>query len=566
MLIGTTYAWFTDEVTSGVNKIVAGNLDVELYRGLDRNATPVDINTELFKLSEDQKWEPGAVVYENLTVANLGNLALKYQLSVNVGAATQTTDGKTLADVLKIAVVEDGITTQTREDLKALTTYQDFKTFTREGELIPNSADDVYGLVIYWEPTANDNLYNMNNEETTELDIEIGVKLYATQAPYEEDSFDNMYDDPAWVLKNADAVVENATELAAALAEGGLVALANDIDGDLDLSGVADDTIFNFAGSTVNGTLSVAEGEKITINGQGGVANDDAPALEIGKNADVTLSGGTFTTESGAAVKLSNRTEESAKLTIEEGTAITAPTLISLDVIGDGYAGAEIEINGGDFTATSSSTWVRPINVGGADVTINGGNFEAINAGDYCYFIDVSDTYNTQTGKREVGDVTINGGYFKSDANYCRVVNSSSTSGTPGTVTINGGTFEMLGDFGVLADIAAHVVVNDCTFVGGGRNVFGTGNNNNTDRTIEVNGGNYTITPTMSTWSIPLGSFAGSYPTDTSPVGKVILKGGTINSYICDGSVIGGSTSVDLVADGYHVVANSDGTNSVVAD
>jgi len=59
MLIGTTYAWFTDEVTSGVNKIVAGNLDVELYRGLDRNATPVDINTELFKLSEEQKWEPG---------------------------------------------------------------------------------------------------------------------------------------------------------------------------------------------------------------------------------------------------------------------------------------------------------------------------------------------------------------------------------------------------------------------------------------------------------------------------------------------------------------------------
>ena len=30
MLLGTTYAWFTDSVTSGKNKIVAGNLDVEL--------------------------------------------------------------------------------------------------------------------------------------------------------------------------------------------------------------------------------------------------------------------------------------------------------------------------------------------------------------------------------------------------------------------------------------------------------------------------------------------------------------------------------------------------------
>ena len=30
MLTGTTFAWFTDSVKSGMNKIVAGNLDVEL--------------------------------------------------------------------------------------------------------------------------------------------------------------------------------------------------------------------------------------------------------------------------------------------------------------------------------------------------------------------------------------------------------------------------------------------------------------------------------------------------------------------------------------------------------
>ncbi|MBQ2876364.1 MAG: hypothetical protein IJE25_05095, partial [Clostridia bacterium] len=31
MLVGTTFAWFTDSVTSAGNKIVAGNLDVELH-------------------------------------------------------------------------------------------------------------------------------------------------------------------------------------------------------------------------------------------------------------------------------------------------------------------------------------------------------------------------------------------------------------------------------------------------------------------------------------------------------------------------------------------------------
>ncbi len=30
LLIGSTFAWFTDNVTSGINRIVAGNLDVEL--------------------------------------------------------------------------------------------------------------------------------------------------------------------------------------------------------------------------------------------------------------------------------------------------------------------------------------------------------------------------------------------------------------------------------------------------------------------------------------------------------------------------------------------------------
>ena len=37
MLVGTTFAWFTDSVTSGNNKIIAGNLDVELeyYNGTE---------------------------------------------------------------------------------------------------------------------------------------------------------------------------------------------------------------------------------------------------------------------------------------------------------------------------------------------------------------------------------------------------------------------------------------------------------------------------------------------------------------------------------------------------
>ena len=71
MLVGTTFAWFTDEVVSGLNTIQAGNLDVELYA----NGAQVKNDTQLFVA---ELWEPGMVVYENLQVRNVGTLALKY--------------------------------------------------------------------------------------------------------------------------------------------------------------------------------------------------------------------------------------------------------------------------------------------------------------------------------------------------------------------------------------------------------------------------------------------------------------------------------------------------------
>ena len=567
MLMGTTYAWFTDSVASTNNIITSGNLDVALYH-TDKKDTEQEVKSDTKLFDDIELWEPGAVVYETFKVVNEGTLALKYRLSVDV---TDNNDVK-LTDVLKVGVIEGAASTTDRASLIGqVQSWDKLASFEKTGDLVNTNDNSVYTVVIYWEPTSNDNAYNMNNgNQGKKLEVNIGANLFATQLAYEKDSFGADYDDAAWVLANADSKVSNATELNTALQEGGLIALTDDIDGNITLDNVAEDTIVNFAGKTINGTVTVAEGQKVTLNGVGGVsATGSAPALKVGKNADVTLDGGTFTSESGSAVAIANtKTEVPMKLTINEGTAITAPTLISLDVY-NGYAGAEIEINGGDFTATASGSYVRPISVGGADVTINGGNFVATNASSYCYFIDVSEKYNTETGTYDVGSVTINGGHFKSTATYSRVVVGSIgnySNRTPGTVTINGGTFEMLGTYGVLTDVGAHVVVNDCTFVSGGSSAFGITNNNTTDRTIEVKGGNYTIVTRNSTWSIPLGSFAGSYPTDTSPVGKVIISGGTINSYICDGSTIGGSTSVDLVADGYHVVDNSDGTRSVVAD
>ena len=84
MLLGTTYAWFTDSVTSANNVIQSGNLDVVLeYKSnwSDGWAT-VDENTKIFK--DGALYEPGYTEVVYLRVSNAGSLALKYLLSFNL--------------------------------------------------------------------------------------------------------------------------------------------------------------------------------------------------------------------------------------------------------------------------------------------------------------------------------------------------------------------------------------------------------------------------------------------------------------------------------------------------
>ena len=211
MLLGTTYAWFTDSVSSGVNTIVSGNLDIGLYHSSKTVAKePVGIGTKLFALSDDHKWEPGAMVYERFTIVNEGNLALKYQFTINAQNATVVRDADgnpvSFADMLKVVVIEDkNFDYSNRENIKALTSWKNLETFSLGGELnapdpvsITNPHDvfgDVYGVVIYWEPSDNDYLFNMKDGTTVSVDL--GVNLFATQMEAEIDSFGDDYDEEA---------------------------------------------------------------------------------------------------------------------------------------------------------------------------------------------------------------------------------------------------------------------------------------------------------------------------------------------------------------------------------
>ena len=256
MLVGSTFAWFTDSVTSGQNKIVAGNLDVELYHtnAFVEKATSVDKAADLFVDAKGQpiKWEPGVVAYEDFTVKNEGTLALKYELAITTDAANHvvTADGtateRTLADVLKIALVEtaayasrDAMIEAVKDDMIPLKDYVSAET-VKSGKLLPedatapageegwNSVEEAFTVVLYWEPGADDDLYNLKNGAYADdvkdedakpgaLSIDLSVNLDAAQVPFEFDSFDKNYDNKPFLKaeKKAARIKEDEEKAAA---------------------------------------------------------------------------------------------------------------------------------------------------------------------------------------------------------------------------------------------------------------------------------------------------------------------------------------------------------------
>lgn len=196
MLVGTTFAWFTDEVTSGVNTIQAGNLDVDALVG-GKSIEGIDT---LF--NDVELWEPGAVAYENVTIVNKGNLDLKYSLTIGFDNENTVTleDSSVvgLSDILKVAVVKGGINVADRNELLTSNiTWTDMKDWAVESIALEANKEEVYGIAICWQPTANDNNWNVQESETSDkkaLHIDLGIKVFATQLASESDSFDNQYD------------------------------------------------------------------------------------------------------------------------------------------------------------------------------------------------------------------------------------------------------------------------------------------------------------------------------------------------------------------------------------
>ena len=203
MLIGTAFAWFTDTASTGVNKIQAGNLDIEL--SYKNNSTggefkKADKNTSVF--NDEALWEPGHVEYVVLKVSNTGSLALKYKLGINianeVGSTNVYNNAFNLSDYIRFAVLNDD---QSSLDRDALVAAAADSKLIKEGYTAENNmtagADKVVTLVV-WMPTTVGNEAN-HKTEVTAPSIDLGISVVATQYTHENDSFNNQYDAKAEV-------------------------------------------------------------------------------------------------------------------------------------------------------------------------------------------------------------------------------------------------------------------------------------------------------------------------------------------------------------------------------
>ena len=204
MLIGATFAWFTDTASTEVNKIQAGNLKMEVsYKNTsDGEFTVLKENTNVFM--ENALWEPGHVEYAVLNVKNIGTLALKYKLGINIASETGSTNvlGNEfkLSDYIRFAVLDDDQSSLGRDALVAAATNSKLikEGYTAENHLLTAGTDNSEKVVtlVVWMPTTVGNEANHMTGKTAPS-INLGINVVATQYTHEEDSFDNTYDKDA---------------------------------------------------------------------------------------------------------------------------------------------------------------------------------------------------------------------------------------------------------------------------------------------------------------------------------------------------------------------------------
>jgi len=199
MLIGSTFAWFTDSVTSDKNIIQSGNLDIEMYWTDDLDSgnwynVEEDAHNTIFSYDN---WEPGYTDVKYIKLVNTGSLAMNYKLTLTPQGAV----GK-LAEVINVYFSNSEVELQERSDLSKLRAIGLLKGVlnggaTAEGTLLPAGEVGLHPAGEVVMTIAMSMITTAGNDYQNESSGEFTITALATQASYEQDSFGSDYDDDA---------------------------------------------------------------------------------------------------------------------------------------------------------------------------------------------------------------------------------------------------------------------------------------------------------------------------------------------------------------------------------
>ena len=368
MLVGTTFAWFTDTASTGVNKIQAGNLKVDIIgeTGNDHvekldftkkvNVTTDGGTTEVTPAAEIF-WEPGCrYLTEGFRIANKGNLALKWKAVVNKGTTAANEGNFDLLDVIDFYLVRS---TDVNDMGTALGEFSD--------SLKAKTNSDVYYIKGVMKTTAGNDYQGLTLDGIT-------ITVYATQLTAEFDSFDNQYDKDAKYTEviAAGKKFEGKATLSTGITATDPGAVAVEATG-----AAADVTILDgtFDGGSGGDNICVwaKDGAKVTIKDGtftvGGDANGVGNSVIYSTGGDITIEGGFFQTDyswDGKYYVLNQNNGNPGTITVKGGTFVNYDPSKGDDNLGGNFVPAGYSVI--SETKANGDIWYTVVKGTGATV------------------------------------------------------------------------------------------------------------------------------------------------------------------------------------------------------
>ncbi len=440
MFVGSTFAWFTDSVVTGNNKIIAGNLDVELEYANEPNGTYTSVEGigDIFVAPTGETkglWEPGHTEVAYLKVRNAGTLALKYNLSVSPFAETVGYNAENkeikLSEILKFAATEpteNAPAAYTRESAQAAASASAQKLYEYTASnltLLPG--EEKYVTLVVYMPEEVGNEANYRGEDIPT--IEFAVTLLATQETYENDSFDNQYDDIQFV--------SDAQELVAALASEKDIMLASDIDLTDEKLSIAENKVINLNGKTLSGKSTSAASSAL-------VEVKNGATLTL-KNGKVSFYATTPDTNWGGVGQPAFPGYANNAIVCKGNLVIDGAVVENLTAAGgasyaiDCYPGANLVVNSGVINGNGKNAIRMFANSATEEtnVTINGGTVTGTRA----VWVQLPSS-NAEVAPKV--NLTVNGGtLISTDTEYNLIIYSYSygNSFKNTNIALNGGTY-----------------------------------------------------------------------------------------------------------------------------